>query len=77
MDLVGWVMAGVQHIPRSEDVPVVRPAAAFTRHNDAQLPHCTTKEAAGHALSVLLLLQGLQLHMHRADVMCHGTPRLW
>ena len=25
VDLVGWVMAGVQHIPRSEDVPVVRP----------------------------------------------------
>lgn len=23
VDLVGWVMAGVQHIPRSEDVPVV------------------------------------------------------
>ncbi len=22
-DLVGWVMVGVQHIPRSEDVPVV------------------------------------------------------
>lgn len=25
VDLVGWVMVGVQHIPRSEDVPVVRP----------------------------------------------------
>ncbi len=25
VDLVGWVTVGVQHIPRSEDVPVVRP----------------------------------------------------
>jgi Copper amine oxidase, enzyme domain len=67
VDLVGWVMAGVQHIPRSEDVPVVRPAAAFTRHNDAQLPCCTTKEAA--ALALLLLQElPLQLHMHHANV---------
>ena len=74
MDLVGWVMSGVQHIPRSEDVPVVRSAAAIThQHNDAQLLRFMGKEAAG---IVLLLLQRLLLHTRHADVMCHGFPGL-
>jgi Copper amine oxidase, enzyme domain len=50
VDLVGWVMAGVQHIPRSEDVPVVRLLRQLTRHIDALLPHWTTKKAAAIAL---------------------------
>lgn len=58
VDLVGWVMTGVQHIPRSEDVPVVR----LTLH---RLHYCTIQLqcAAQHILirSVTLPL----LHVSR------------
>ena len=61
-DLVGWVQLGVQHVPRSEDVPIGEALSASGRLTNLQILYMQAALATPATPAAILPKSGVRKH---------------